>query len=100
MGRWGAALLIPVTMIPLPMPMKPVVLAAGIFQMPVVSFCLAIAFSRFVRYFGIVFLGMQYGERGLALALENLHLAVLGCVVFVALFILVHRLSNQWLNEG
>ncbi len=100
MGRWGAALLIPVTMIPLPMPMKPVVLAAGIFRMPLVSFWSAISFSRLVRYFGIAFLGMQYGDRGLALALENMHLALLGCGCFVALFISVHRFSTRWLNRG
>lgn len=97
---WGAALLIPVTMIPLPMPMKPVVLAAGVFRMPLVSFWSALGFSRLVRYFGIAFLGLQYGERGLELAVENLHLALLGCIVFVALFISVHRFANRWLNRG
>lgn len=99
-GTWGAALLIPVTMIPLPMPMKPVVLAAGVFRMPLVSFWIAIGFSRLVRYFGIAFLGLQYGERGLALALENMYLALFGCVISIALFISVHRLSNRWLNRG
>ena len=87
-------------MIPLPMPMKPVVLAAGIFRMPLVSFWGAIGFSRLVRYCGIAFLGLRYGERGLALALENLHLALLGCVCFVALFISAHRFSSRWLNRG
>ena len=97
---WGAALLIPVTMIPLPMPMKPVVLAAGVFRMPLVSFWTAIGLSRLVRYFGIAFLGLQYGERGLELAVENLHLALLGCICFVALFISVHRFTSRWLNRG
>ncbi len=98
-GRWGAALVIPVTMTPLPLPMKPVVLAAGVVQMPLVAFCLAILSARLVRYGGIVFLGLRYGERGLELAVANAHLAVLACAVFAALFVLVHRLANRWLNR-
>ena len=99
MATWGAALLIPVAMIPLPMPMKPVVLAAGVFRMPLVSFWSAISFSRLVRYLGMAYLGLQYGERGLALAMENMYLALVGCVLFVALFITVHRLSSRWLDR-
>lgn len=98
--RWGATLLIPVTLVPLPLPMKPVVLAAGIFQMPVLPFCAAIALSRVVRYFGIVYLAMRYGNRAMELALEHLHLAIAGCVLFVVAFVAAHRLSNRWLNTA
>ena len=98
--RWGAALLIPVTLIPLPLPMKPVVLAAGIFQMPLPSFCAAIALSRVARYFGVVYLAMRFGDRAMELALEHLHLAVGGCVLFVVAFVAVHRLSSRWLNRA
>ena len=99
-GRWGAALLIPVAMIPLPLPMKPVVLAAGIFQMPLGWFSLAIAFSRCVRYFGIVFLGQRYGGRALELATANWYVALIACALFVLLFVTVHRLANRWLDQG
>ena len=99
-GRWGAALLIPVTMIPLPLPMKPVVLAAGIFQMPLPSFCVAVAFSRFVRYFGIVYLALRFGNRAMELAVEHLPLALVGCLLFVGAFIAAHRVSNRWLNQA
>lgn len=99
-GRWGAALVIPVTMIPLPLPMKPVVLAAGAVQMPLVTFCLAILLARLVRYGGIVFLGLRYGERGLELALANIPAAVLACAVLAALFVLLHRFANLWLNRA
>ncbi len=98
-GKWGAAALIPVTMIPMPMPMKPMVLAAGIFQMPLASFCLAVAVSRIVRYFGVVFLAMRYGDRALELAADHLHLAIVGCALFAALFVGVHQLSTRWLNR-
>ena len=98
-GRWGAALVIPVTMIPLPLPMKPVVLAAGAVQMPLATFGLAILLARLVRYGGIVFLGLRYGERGLEFALANLHVAVLACALVAVLFVSVHRFANRWLNR-
>lgn len=98
-GKWGAALLVPVTAIPLPLPMKPVVLAAGIFQMPLPSFCLAIALSRCVRYFGIVFLAMRFGDRALELASEHAHVAMVGLLLCAALLIFVHRFSNRWLDR-
>ena len=99
-GRWGAGLLIPVVMIPLPLPMKPVVVAAGIFQMPLVSFCGAVAVSRCLRYFGIVYLAVRFGDRALDLAMENLHLAFAACLVFIALFVAVHRASARWLDRA
>jgi membrane protein YqaA with SNARE-associated domain len=98
-GRWGAAALIPVTMVPLPLPMKPVVLAAGIFQMPLGWFCLAVGFSRVVRYFGVVFLGIRYGDRAMELAADHLYLVLAACALLVALFVAIHRLSNRWLNR-
>lgn len=98
--RWGASLLIPVTLIPLPLPMKPVVLAAGIFQMPLPSFCAAIALSRVARYFGVVYLAMRFGNRAMELALAHLHLAAGGCILFVVAFVVVHRLSSRWLNTA
>lgn len=98
-GQWGAAALIPVTMIPLPLPMKPVVLAAGIFQMPLGWFCLAVGFSRVVRYFGVVFLGIRYGDRAMQLAAEHIYLVVILCALLIAVFVSVHRLSNRWLNR-
>ena len=98
-GKWGAALLIPVTMTPLPLPMKPVVLASGIFQMPLVSFCLAIGVSRMIRYFGVVFLALRFGDEALGFATDNLHLVLLGCAAIVSLFIWAHRASGRWLNR-
>ncbi len=99
-GRWGAGLLIPVTLIPLPLPMKPVVIASGIFQMPLPSFCAAVAVSRCLRYFGIVFLAIRFGDRALALAIEHVHLAVVACAVVAAAFLAANRYGNRWLNQA
>lgn len=99
MGQWGAAALVPVTMIPLPLPMKPVVLAAGAFQMPVPSFCAAIAGARVVRYFGQVLLARRYGSDVVLLAAQHAHLALATFVALGAGLIAVHFLSNRWLNR-
>ena len=48
-------------LLPPPTPFKFFVLAAGVFEMPVVSFASAIAVARFFRYFGIGYLAMRYG---------------------------------------
>lgn len=98
-SQWGATLLVPVTTIPLPLPMKPVVIAAGIFRMPLHSFCLAIAVSRCIRYFGVTYLALRFGERALDFAGDHMYLALLGCALFAALFVTVHRMSNRWLNQ-
>lgn len=99
-GEWGATLLIPVTMTPVPLPMKPIVLSAGIFQMPLPSFCIAIGVSRFVRYFSVVFLAMRFGDRALGFAVEHLHVVLVACALVVALFVWAHRMSNRWLNRA
>lgn len=99
-GRWGAALLVPVAMIPLPLPMKPVVLAAGVFQMPLPAFCAAIGAARLVRYFGIVFLSLRFGDRALEYAGDHLALAGGVCALCAAVFVLVHRASNRWLDRA
>ena len=97
-GRWGPTALIPVTMIPLPLPMKPVVLAAGVFQMPLAAFCSAVAFARVARYFGLVFLARQYGSDALALAVEHAHLALLACILLCIALFAIHTLSKRWLD--
>ncbi len=98
--EFGAVALIPPAAIPLPLPMKPVVLAAGIFQMPLGQFCVAIAVSRVVRYFGVAFLALRYGEGALVFAKDNVLAATMLCAVLVAAFYFVNRWSNRWLSRG
>jgi membrane protein YqaA with SNARE-associated domain len=52
-------------LLPPPTPFKFFVLAAGVFEMPLVSFASAIAIARFFRYFGIGYLAMRYGAGAL-----------------------------------
>ena len=97
--EYGAAALIPPAAIPLPLPMKPVVLAAGIFQMPLGSFCAAIVFARVLRYFGVAYLALRFGGNALAFAEEHALAAALLCVALTAAFYGINRWSNNRLGR-
>ncbi len=93
--EYGAAALIPPAAIPLPLPMKPVVLAAGIFQMPLGTFCAAIVFARVLRYFGVAYLALRFGDNALAFAEEHALAAALFCAALAAVCYCV----NRWINS-
>lgn len=85
---YGALALILPTMLPLPLPMRPLVIAAGVFRMKPVRFLASIALARTVRYFGLAFASVHFGEAALTLlqqhALEAaVVLAALGVFSFV-----------------
>jgi membrane protein YqaA with SNARE-associated domain len=50
-------------LLPPPTPFKVFVVAAGVFEVPLVSFTSAIALARAIRYFGIGYLAIRYGEQ-------------------------------------
>jgi membrane protein YqaA with SNARE-associated domain len=52
-------------MLPPPTPFKFFVLAAGAFEMPLVSFASAIGLARVIRYFGVGYLAVRYGADAL-----------------------------------
>lgn len=52
-------------MLPPPTPFKFFVLAAGVFEVPLVSFASAIALARIIRYFGVGYLAVRYGANAL-----------------------------------
>lgn len=49
-------------LLPPPTPFKVFVLAAGVFEVPVASFTAAITLARLIRYFGIGYLSVKYGD--------------------------------------
>ena len=72
-------------LLPPPTPFKVFVVAAGVFEVPVVSFVSAITIARAIRYFGIGYLAIRYGHEALPfLAQHKLEVAV-----FVVAFALV-----------
>ncbi len=70
-------------MLPPPTPFKFFVLAAGVFQVPLVSFASAIALARVIRYFGVGYLAVRYGANALPyLMAHKLEVAII-VVIFV-----------------
>ncbi len=65
-------------LLPPPTPFKIFVFAAGVFEVPILSFTLAVLFARLFRYFGIGYLSIRYGADALPyLAQHKLQVTVL-----------------------
>jgi membrane protein YqaA with SNARE-associated domain len=86
MGMLVAALLPP------PTPFKIFVFAAGGFEVPLWSFTSAIALARAIRYFGIGYLAIRFGENALPFLKEHKLETAAGVVVFVLLSYAISRL--------
>ena len=52
-------------MLPPPTPFKIVVFAAGVFEVPLLSFVSAVGIARLIRYFGVGYLAVKYGNNAL-----------------------------------
>ena len=72
-------------MLPPPTPFKFFVLAAGVFEMPLVSFAAAIGLARVIRYFGIGYLAVRYGANALPYLNQHKWQVVLVVIVVVAI---------------
>jgi membrane protein YqaA with SNARE-associated domain len=84
------AILVP-SLLPPPMPFKIFVLAAGVARVRPFDFLLAVSIGRGIRYFGVGFLAVRYGERAIQFLHENgaavglwlgIAVLVLGAAVF------------------
>src|SRR5260221_13759990 len=58
-------------MLPPPTPFKFFVLAAGAFEMPLLSFASAIGLARAIRYFGVGYLAGRYGAKAFPVFAEH-----------------------------
>lgn len=98
--EWGALVLIPPMMLPLPLPTKIFVIAAGVFQMSVWRFVAATLFGRTVRFFGEAALALRYGPETTNLLKQNAPAAIAVGVVLVGLFYAINRWSARKVAEG
>jgi len=73
-----AALLPPST------PFKIFVFAAGVFEVPLTSFASAISLARLIRYFGVGYLAVKYGNNALPFLAQHKVEVVIVLAVFVA----------------
>ena len=80
-GFWGMLF---AALLPPPTPFKVFVVAAGVFEMPLVSFASAITLARAVRYFGIGYLAIRYGHEALPYLMQH-KAQVTVCAIFLAL---------------
>ena len=85
-GMLAAALLPP------PTPFKFFVFAAGVFEVRFASFTSAIALARLVRYFGIGYLAVRYGNQALPFLLAHKLEVALILIFLVAASYLLSRL--------
>ena len=89
-GMLAAALLPP------PTPFKIFVFAAGVFEVPLWSYVAAISLARAIRYFGVGYLAVRYGDNALPyLAQHKLQVAVAA----VAFVLVSYGLSRLILRE-
>ena len=72
-------------LLPPPTPFKVFVFAAGVFEVPAGSFTTAIALARAIRYFGIGYLAIKYGDQALPFLVQHKLPVALGVIVFALL---------------
>ena len=78
-------------MLPPPTPFKFFVLAAGVFEMPLLSFASAIGLARAIRYFGVGYLAVRYGADALPYLGQHKLQVTAWVVAFVAVSYAVSR---------
>jgi len=98
--KWDALVLLFPTMLPLPLPMKLFVIAAGVFQMRVWRFIAVLTFARIVRYFGIAYLALRYGEKTMTILTENAWIGIAVLAAIVAVFVVVKRWSARQVQQA
>ena len=78
-------------LLPPPTPFKVFVVAAGVFEVPLISFTSAITLARVIRYFGIGYLAIRYGADALPFLATHKWRVVVVLIVFVALSYVLSR---------
>jgi membrane protein YqaA with SNARE-associated domain len=79
-------------LLPPPTPFKVFVVAAGVFEVPLLSFTSAIALARVIRYFGIGYLAIRYGAEALPFLVRHKWRVAVGLIVFAMVSYLLSRL--------
>jgi membrane protein YqaA with SNARE-associated domain len=80
-------------MLPPPTPFKIVVFAAGVFEVPLVSFASAIGLARLIRYFGVGYLAVKYGNNALPFLAQH----KVDVIILLALFVGVSYGLSRWI---
>jgi membrane protein YqaA with SNARE-associated domain len=93
--KYGLLIVMVPALLPPPMPFKIFILIAGVAEIPVWQFTVAVFVARFIRYFGEGMLAVWYGDAAFAFLSANagrIGLALsIAVVVIGAIFILLRR---------
>jgi uncharacterized membrane protein YdjX (TVP38/TMEM64 family) len=88
-------------LLPPPTPFKVFVLAAGVFEVPLISFASAITLARVIRYFGIGYLAIRYGANALPyLAAHKWQVAGVVIGLIVVSYALSHLILRHRVEDG
>jgi membrane protein YqaA with SNARE-associated domain len=87
-------------LLPPPTPFKIFVFAAGVFEVPVWSFTSAITLARAIRYFGIGYLAIRYGNDALPFLARHKWQVAVGAMIFALLSYLASRLILREKSGG
>jgi membrane protein YqaA with SNARE-associated domain len=80
-------------LLPPPTPFKFFVFAAGVFEVPLLSYTTAITLARLIRYFGVGYLAVKYGND----ALPYLGRHKLEVLIFLVVFVAVSYGLSRWI---
>lgn len=84
------------SLLPPPLPFKPVVISAGVLRMNILRFGLAVAVGRSLRFLGDAFIGARYGARAEAYFKDNMGWASLAiAALLVGISLLYRALSRR-----
>jgi membrane protein YqaA with SNARE-associated domain len=87
----GFAGMLVAALLPPPTPFKFFVLAAGVFEVPLLSFTSAIVLARAVRYFAIGYLAVRYGAQALPFLGQHKLAVAAAVIVLVAVSYAISR---------
>ena len=71
-------------LLPPPTPFKIFVFAAGVFEVPLASFTSAVVLARGIRYFGMGYLAIRYGDQAMPFLGQHKLEVTVGALVFAA----------------
>ncbi len=71
-----------VALLPPPTPFKVFVFAAGVFEVPLLSFVSALTLARAIRYFGMGFLAIRYGNNAMPFLAHHKVEVAIGVLLF------------------
>jgi membrane protein DedA with SNARE-associated domain len=99
--RYGLLTVFIPTVLPIPLPMKPCVLAAGAMGVRTAPFLGIVTVGRILRYLGLAYLGEQLGEHSMRYLKEHAwHLTGLAALLFAALYLAMRAVERRRLRSA